>query len=95
MSLVRGATVTIVCRVWFPPQPLAVKVKVVVPPGLTDRLPKVATVPIPPSMDTEFAFDTDQFRVVELPAVMRLGEAVKYEILGAGQTVGVMMNTCT
>jgi hypothetical protein len=63
-------------------------VKVDVLPGLTDLLPDAATVPIPPSIDTEFAFDTDQLRVVALPAAIEVGEAVNHAIIGApGQAV--------
>jgi hypothetical protein len=49
----------------------------VLPLGLADLLPEEATDPIPLSIATEVAFETDQFRVVELPAVIELGDALK------------------
>jgi hypothetical protein len=49
---------------------------VALPLRVIDRLPVEATDPNP-SITTVVAFDTDQLRVVELPAVIELGDALK------------------
>jgi hypothetical protein len=77
-------TVTWLCLV--PPGPVAVRLYVVVLPGLTETEPDVPTEPTPLSIDTEVAFVTDQLKVVEFPAMMVVGDAEKFEISGATDT---------
>jgi hypothetical protein len=78
-------TVTWLCM--LPLDPFAVRIYVVVLPGLTEIEPDVPTEPTPLSIDMEVAFNTDQLKVVELPAVMVVGDAEKLEIFGPTVTV--------
>ncbi len=95
-----GLTATLTCRRVVPPQPVAVSVKVVVPPGLTFVEPGVPTPPMPGSMDALVAFDTaPQESVVDCPAVIVLGLALKDAITGgpghAGAGGGATAAGCT
>ncbi len=60
-----------------------------VEPGVTTTEPGVATPPMPGSMLAEVALVTPpQLKVVELPAVIVEGEAVKDGILGVPEQAG-------
>jgi len=78
-----GRTVTVVCRVWVLLPQRAVNVYVVVVPGATTLEPGVLTPPIPGSIVTESALVTaPQLNVVEFPAVIEEGDALKDAMFG-------------
>ncbi len=68
---------------------------VVVEPGLTVMLPGLVTPPISLSIDADVAFPTKPHcKVVELPGVMVVADAVKYSIAGyPEQVVGTVIVT--
>jgi hypothetical protein len=63
---------------------VAVRVKVVVEPGVATALPEEETYPPPGPMVTALAPETLQFSVVLLPALMLVGLAVK-EMMDGGE----------
>jgi hypothetical protein len=77
----------------FLPEPLiAIRIYVVLDAGDTEILPEESTVPIPGSMVTEVAFDTFQLRVVELPADILGGLAIKELITGRLEDGGCVVD---
>ena len=75
-------TVTFTVELSVPELPWAVSVYVVVTEGGIVTLPVGETVPIPLSMETEFASVTFHSSVVDCPAVMADGDAVNEVITG-------------
>src|SRR3954468_5092866 len=77
-------TVTVVVAVAVPAAFAADSVEVVVAAGDTTRVPDADTAPIPGSIVTDAAFDTDHDTVELCPCVMAPGDAAKLPIVGAG-----------
>jgi hypothetical protein len=75
-------TVTVTVELAVPELPWAVSVYVVLSEGVIVALPATETVPIPLSMETEFAPVTFHSRVEDSPAVISDGAAVNDVITG-------------
>ena len=85
---VTGLTVTVALVVSVPPGPVQVIEYDVVEPGVTDVLPPIAVEPPFHIAAHDVALVLDQVRVLELPAGIAGGDAVRVAF-GPG-TVGVM-----
>jgi hypothetical protein len=76
--------VTVTLAVALPPGPVAVKVYVVVCPGVTEVVPEAPTLPTPGSKSRLVAFFDVQFKPVSWPFSMEVEAALRVTVGGGG-----------